>query len=158
MLHHVPEQDRRVTVEELCQRFNTSLEKGLTSEQAAEGLAKHGPNRISSGAATPRPAVVRRNGGRWTVTADQLTLGDVVEIQAGDKVPADVRIVQAEGDLRVDNSAFSGESEPKARGPGPMTDENPLETENLLLWTTVVTQGKCAGIVFAVGEKTIMRT
>ena len=88
----------------------------------------------------------------------QVEVGDVVELKAGDTVPADIRIVEAGPDLRVDNSGLTGESEPMVRGPGPMSDENPLETKNLLLWTAVVTQGTCTGIVYAVGDNTVNGT
>ena len=45
----------------------------------------------------PQYAVVRRNGEKITVKAAELTLGDIVEIKFGDRVPADLRVIEARG-------------------------------------------------------------
>merc|ERR1711910_163678 len=70
----------------------------------------------------PQYAVVRRNGEKITVKAAELTLGDIVEIKFGDRVPADLRVIEARG-FKVDNSSLTGESEPQSRGPE-FTNEN----------------------------------
>merc|ERR1712226_1812676 len=77
----------------------------------------------------PQYAVVRRNGEKITVKAAELTLGDIVDIKFGDRVPADLRVIEARG-FKVDNSSLTGESEPQTRSPE-FTNENPLETRNL---------------------------
>ena len=51
----------------------------------------------------PQYAVVRRNGEKITVKAAELTLGDIVEIKFGDRVPADLRVIEARG-FKVKNS------------------------------------------------------
>ena len=38
----------RVSLEELCKRFNTNIESGLTKEQVAEGQKEHGPNQVKT--------------------------------------------------------------------------------------------------------------
>ena len=45
----------------------------------------------------PQYAIVRRNGEKITVKAAELTLGDIVEIKFGDRVPADLRVIEARG-------------------------------------------------------------
>merc|ERR1712213_40689 len=96
----------------------------------------------------PQYAVVRRNGEKITVKAAELTLGDIVEIKFGDRVPADLRVIEARG-FKVDNSSLTGESEPQTRSPE-FTNENPLETRNLAFFSTNAVEGTCVGMVFII--------
>merc|ERR1719249_625737 len=103
----------------------------------------------------PQYALVRRNGGeKLTVKAEDLTLGDIVEIKFGDRCPADLRILEARG-LKVDNSSLTGESEPQTRTPE-FTHENPLETKNLAFFSTNAVEGTAVGIVVNIGDNTVM--
>jgi len=103
----------------------------------------------------PQFALVRRNGGeKITVKAEELTLGDIVEIKFGDRCPADLRILEARG-LKVDNSSLTGESEPQARSPE-FTHENPLETKNLAFFSTNAVEGTAVGMVVNIGDNTVM--
>jgi len=103
----------------------------------------------------PQFALVRRNGGeKITVKAEELTLGDIVEIKFGDRCPADLRIIEARG-LKVDNSSLTGESEPQARSPE-FTHENPLETKNLAFFSTNAVEGTAVGMVVNIGDNTVM--
>merc|ERR1712055_1202615 len=103
----------------------------------------------------PQYALVRRNGGeKITVKAEDLTLGDIVEIKFGDRCPADLRILEARG-LKVDNSSLTGESEPQARSPE-FTHENPLETKNLAFFSTNCVEGTAVGMVVNIGDNTVM--
>merc|ERR1711970_416545 len=103
----------------------------------------------------PQYALVRRNGGeKVTVKADELTLGDIVEIKFGDRCPADLRVIEARG-FKVDNSSLTGESEPQARSPE-FTHENPLETKNLAFFSTNAVEGTCVGMVVNIGDNTVM--
>lgn len=87
----------------------------------------------------PQFALVIRDGTKLTMKAEELVIGDVVEVKFGDRVPADVRIIEARG-MKVDNSSLTGESEPQSRGPE-FTNENPLETKNLAFFSTNVVEG-----------------
>ena len=80
-----------------------------------------------------------RNGERRNLKAEQLVVGDLVEVKSGDRVPADIRILQAHG-FKVDNSSLTGESEPQSRGPE-LTNDNPLETRNLAFFSTYAVEG-----------------
>merc|ERR1712223_1462670 len=102
----------------------------------------------------PQYAVVRRNGEKITVKAAELTLGDIVEIKFGDRVPADIRVSE-DRQLHVDNSCLTGESEPQTRTPE-FTNENPLETRNLAFFSTNAVEGTCVGMVVNIGDNTVM--
>jgi len=102
----------------------------------------------------PQYALARRNGEKVTVPAAELTLGDVVEVKFGDRVPADLRIVEAR-QFKVDNSSLTGESEPQTRTPE-FTHENPLETKNLAFFSTNAVEGTAVGIVVNIGDNTVM--
>merc|ERR1712193_303074 len=102
----------------------------------------------------PQYAVVRRNGEKITLKAAELTLGDIVEIKFGDRVPADLRVIEARG-FKVDNSSLTGESEPQTRSPE-FTNENPLEARNLAFFSTNAVEGTCVGMVVNIGDNTVM--
>merc|ERR1712227_972837 len=102
----------------------------------------------------PQYALARRNGEKVTVPAAELTLGDVVEVKFGDRVPADLRVVEAR-QFKVDNSSLTGESEPQTRTPE-FTHENPLETKNLAFFSTNAVEGTAVGIVVNIGDNTVM--
>jgi len=102
----------------------------------------------------PQYALVRRNGEKITLKAEELTLGDVVEVKFGDRLPADLRILEAR-QFKVDNSSLTGESEPQARGPE-FTHENPLETKNLGFFSTNAVEGTAVGMVVNIGDNTVM--
>nr|CAD7423200.1 unnamed protein product [Timema monikensis] len=102
----------------------------------------------------PQFATVVREGEKITLRAEELVRGDVVEIKSGDRVPADVRIVECQG-LKVDNSSLTGESEPQSRSPE-CTNENPLETKNLAFFSTNCVEGLGKAIVISCGDNTVM--
>merc|ERR1711910_314274 len=102
----------------------------------------------------PQYALVRRDGEKVTITAAELTLGDIVEVKFGDRVPADLRVLEARG-FKVDNSSLTGESEPQARTPE-FTHDNPLETKNLAFFSTNAVEGTCVGMVVQIGDNTVM--
>merc|ERR1712233_216933 len=103
----------------------------------------------------PQYALVRRNNGeKLTIPAVELTLGDIVEIKFGDRIPADIRVIECSG-FKVDNSSLTGESEPQARSPE-FTHENPLETKNIGFFSTNAVEGTCVGMVVNIGDNTVM--
>lgn len=70
-------------------------------------------------------ATVPRDGRRQQIPAEQLVLGDIVVIEAGDRVPADLRLVQSKG-LRVEEAALTGESVPSDKDVAPVVENTPL--------------------------------
>ncbi|RNA10547.1 Na+ K+ ATPase alpha subunit, partial [Brachionus plicatilis] len=102
----------------------------------------------------PQQAVAVRNGEKRTLKAEELVVGDIIDVKFGDRVPADIRVIQAHG-FKVDNSSLTGESEPCARGPE-FTNENPLETKNIAFFSTNAVEGTCVGVVIRTGDRTVM--
>ncbi|XP_050440874.1 sodium/potassium-transporting ATPase subunit alpha isoform X2 [Adelges cooleyi] len=103
---------------------------------------------------TSQFAVVIRQGEALTLRAEDITLGDLVELKFGDRVPADLRIIESHS-LKVDNSSLTGESEPQSRTPE-YTHDDPLETKNLVFSTTHAVEGTGKGVVIACGDNTVM--
>ena len=62
--------------------------------------------------------------------------GDVVELKIGDRIPADIRIIKSK-ELKVDNSALTGESRPLLRTVDCTNLHEPLESKNLAFFGTV---------------------
>ncbi len=102
----------------------------------------------------PQYALCIRDGEKATLKAEELTIGDVVEVKFGDRIPADMRIIESRG-FKVDNSSLTGESEPQSRSPD-FTNENPLETKNLAFFSTNAVEGTAKGIVVNIGDNTVM--
>merc|ERR1712180_428496 len=223
----------RVSVDELCKRFETDINKGLTAAQAKKGIAEYGLNQLIPPPTTPewvkfcqnlfsgfacllwigailcflaygiqatayeeppddnlylgvvltavvtvtgifsyyqesksakimesfknlvpQYALVRRGGEKINIEAKDLTIGDICEVKFGDRIPADLRVLEARG-FKVDNSSLTGESEPQSRSPD-FTNENPLETKNLAFFSTNAVEGTCVGVVVHIGDNTVM--
>ncbi|XP_057338998.1 sodium/potassium-transporting ATPase subunit alpha isoform X2 [Microplitis mediator] len=102
----------------------------------------------------PQFATVLREGEKLTLRAEDIVLGDVVEVKFGDRIPADIRIIESRG-FKVDNSSLTGESEPQSRSPE-FTNENPLETKNLAFFSTNAVEGTAKGVVICCGDNTVM--
>uniref|UniRef100_F1KRT3 Sodium/potassium-transporting ATPase subunit alpha n=1 Tax=Ascaris suum TaxID=6253 RepID=F1KRT3_ASCSU len=102
----------------------------------------------------PTFALVIRNGEKRQIRAEDVALGDIVEVRGGDRVPADIRIISAHG-FKVDNSSLTGESEPQSRSQE-CTSENPLETKNLAFFSTNAVEGSAKGLVVCTGDRTVM--
>uniref|UniRef100_A0A8C6XNM9 Sodium/potassium-transporting ATPase subunit alpha n=1 Tax=Naja naja TaxID=35670 RepID=A0A8C6XNM9_NAJNA len=225
--------DHKLSIQDLEEKYGTSIIKGLTSARAAEILARDGPNALtppkstpeiikflkqmiggfsillwvgailcwiafgiqyyqnvassfdnlylgvvlalvviltgmfayyqeakstnimaSFGKMIPQQALVFRDAEKREIPADQLVVGDIVEIKGGDRIPADIRLIQSQG-CKVDNSSLTGESEPQSRS-CEFTHENPLETKNIGFYSTTCLEGTATGIVINTGDNTII--
>merc|ERR1712227_116652 len=102
----------------------------------------------------PQFALVVRNNEKVNLHAEELVVGDVIEVKFGDRVPADIRVVSAHG-FKVDNSSLTGESEPQSRS-ADFTNDNPLETKNLAFFSTNAVEGTAVGMVVNIGDNTVM--
>ena len=100
-------------------------------------------------------ATVYRDGQRQDIDAANLVVGDVVFLEAGDNVPADLRIVSADN-LRIEESALTGETNSVIKTDEALTDPDvPLaDRVNMAYSSTSVTSGSGIGIVVATGEQT----
>ncbi|KAG8181916.1 hypothetical protein JTE90_012471 [Oedothorax gibbosus] len=102
----------------------------------------------------PQYATIIREGQKYTIPAEGVVAGEIVEVKGGDRIPADIRIISASA-CKVDNSSLTGESEPQSRSPE-LTNDNPLETKNLAYFSTNCVEGTCRGIVINTGDRTVM--
>jgi len=102
----------------------------------------------------PPETIVIRNGEERKMDATKLVVGDVVKVELGKKIPADLRIIDSVG-MKVDNSSLTGETELLARTPDGI-NENPLETKNIAFFSTLCKEGTGKGIVFATGDRTFI--
>lgn len=99
-------------------------------------------------------AMVLRDGSQLTLNAEQLVVGDVVLLQSGDRVPADLRLIRVKG-LQVQESALTGESMAVEKRVHPLKEETPLgDRLNMAYSGTLVTHGQGRGIVVATGPET----
>jgi magnesium-transporting ATPase (P-type) len=99
-------------------------------------------------------ATVLRDGQRLTVAAESLVPGDLVLLQSGDKVPADLRLIEARG-LRIDESVLTGESVPVEKSVAPAAPDAPLgDRLGMVHSGTLVTYGQGVGVVTATGTRT----
>lgn len=99
----------------------------------------------------PSDCIVIRNGVPTQITANKLVVGDIVKINLGNKVPADLRLIQVSNDLKFDRAVLTGESE-AVDGTTACTDDNILESKNIALMGTHVVNGNGLGIVILTGE------
>ncbi len=99
-------------------------------------------------------ATVLRQGEKKRIPSTDLVPGDIVLLQAGDKVPADLRMLHIR-DLQVDESALTGESVPVEKIVEPLARETILtERVNMAYGSSMVTYGRGTGIVVASGDHT----
>ncbi len=120
-----------------------SFVQELQAERAVEELAKYLPQR----------ARVQRDGAVTEVDATQLVRGDIVLIQEGDRIAADIRLLN--GAIEVDMSALTGESVPALRSAAIVDANVPLlSAQELVFSGTSCTGGEARGVVFATGMAT----
>ena len=100
-------------------------------------------------------ATVYRDGERQDIDAANLVVSDVVFLEAGDNVPADLRIISADN-LRIEESALTGETNSVIKTDEPIADDHvPLADQvNMAFASTSVTSGSGIGIVVATAENT----
>ncbi len=204
-----------IPAEEALDRLESRPE-GLTEAEAAERLARHGPNRLEVGGGRPwwlrlalqfhntliyvliaagalsflmghgvdaavifgvvlvnaligfvqegkaekaleairglidPQASVIRDGARRSVPAHEVVPGDVVWLEAGDRAPADLRLLRARGGLRIDEAALTGESVPVEKSERPAPEGAALGDRNSMAYSgTLVAAGSGTGVVAA---------
>ena len=118
-----------------------------------QGKAESAMNALQSMLKTS--ARVRRDGTEVKIDADQVVVGDVVLLSAGDDVCADGRIIEATS-LQIDESALTGESVPASKSVAVVTDTNPVlgDQSNMAFMNTPVTHGSGVMIVIGTGADT----
>jgi P-type E1-E2 ATPase len=101
----------------------------------------------------PRASVLR-GGERRSVDGETLVQGDIVLLEAGDKVPADLRLIQARG-LQVQEAILTGESVPVEKHTPPVAANAPVADRSCMTFSgTLVTAGQGRGVVVGTGAAT----
>lgn len=102
----------------------------------------------------PPKAMVWRNGKKKEVTAKELVPGDIVEVNIGDNIPADMVIIKS-NEMKVNNASLTGESEELLRIPEE-NSRNIFESPNVAFFGTACTNGSGTGVVFKTGDHTVI--
>jgi Mg2+-importing ATPase len=115
------------------------------SEQALKALTQY----------TTSQAKVMRNGEQILVPVDQLVPGDIVKLQPGDIIPADLRLLEV-SNLLLDESILTGESEPAVKSVEALSDSKlPIhKITNIAFSATNVVRGEGVGVIIATGSST----
>ncbi len=100
--------------------------------------------------------MVLRDGGVKRIPSSGLVPGDIVVLEGGDKIPADVRFIET-SNLHVDESSLTGESVPVEKNTAVVQGENlvPGDQRNMGFSGTYLTQGTAKSIVVETGERTV---
>lgn len=101
-------------------------------------------------------ALVERDGHRRSINAEGVVRGDRVALEAGARVPADLRLLEAAA-LRIDESALTGESVPVEKTTAPLpADRGPSDRTNMAYRGTLIVHGRGVGAVTATGSATAL--
>jgi magnesium-transporting ATPase (P-type) len=99
-------------------------------------------------------AQVLRDGKRREIPAEELVPGDIVFLASGDKVPADLRLIDVRS-LRVEEAALTGESVPVEKGVEAVAEDASLGDRSCMAYSgTLVAYGQAAGLVVGTGANT----
>lgn len=100
-------------------------------------------------------ALVLRDGKKITIPSHELVPGDIIFLETGHFVPADARVLTSVN-LRIDESALTGESHPVEKEAGPILAEDTMlgDRKNMVPSTGIVTFGRGTGVVTAIGMQT----
>ncbi|KAF4573612.1 hypothetical protein EYR36_008130 [Pleurotus pulmonarius] len=102
----------------------------------------------------PSDVLVTRDGQSFKIPAAELVFGDIVHIALGNKVPADLRLIETSSDLKFDRSALTGESN-AIPASVEATDPNFMETRNMALQGTLCVSGSGQGVCVGLGDSTV---
>ncbi|XP_025075670.1 sodium/potassium-transporting ATPase subunit alpha-like [Pogonomyrmex barbatus] len=103
----------------------------------------------------PQRAKVLRDGERKELLATELVVGDIVLLETGDRVPADIRILECQG-LKVDNASITGESIPLIRTANIPQTGSVIQAKNMVFYSTNIVEGSGKGVVVTCGDHTVM--
>ena len=103
----------------------------------------------------PPMCTVVRDGKETSILSAKVVPGDLLSIKEGQRIPADIRITQVNG-MKVDNSSLTGETEALNRSEKCDQPDKILETKNVAFFGTLCKQGLGKGIVFNIGDNTVI--
>jgi magnesium-transporting ATPase (P-type) len=121
---------------------------GFIQEGKAEKALESIRNMLSAEARTVRGTATRM------LPAEQLVPGDIVLLESGDKIPADLRLADVKN-LRTEEAALTGESMPVDKSTEPVSENSTVGDRNCMAFSgTMVVSGRAAGVVVATGGET----
>ena len=121
---------------------------GFLQEGKAEKALESIRDMLSADARTLRGGETR------IVPAEELVPGDIVLLESGDKIPADLRLVDVKN-LRTEEAALTGESVPAEKSAGPVAQNATVgDRDNMAFSGTLVVSGRASGVVIATGAET----
>ncbi|WP_344631913.1 HAD-IC family P-type ATPase [Streptomyces glaucosporus] len=135
---------------------DAALVAGITGASALVGAVQRVRTDRALAELFARSAIgarVRRGGTERLVAAGDLVPGDVVVLRSQEVVPADCRLLQADG-LEVDESSLTGESLPVAKDPAPVVAAQIADRRSMLYEGTTVSAGTAVAVVVATGSAT----
>lgn len=103
-------------------------------------------------------AIVKRNNNIQVINSKELTIGDIVILEEGAKIPADLLLIET-NELKIDESSLTGESEPISKSAN-YNNQIPLDTKNrkfesnIAYMDSTVIKGNAIGVVFSIGMNT----
>uniref|UniRef100_A0A674HAT1 Calcium-transporting ATPase n=1 Tax=Taeniopygia guttata TaxID=59729 RepID=A0A674HAT1_TAEGU len=156
--------------EDLARALNVDLQTGLSEISVLQRRSKHGWNEFSVentealpeyrseksleelNKLVPPECNCLREGKLQHLLARELVPGDIIYLSVGDRVPADLRLIEVT-DLLVDESSFTGEAEPCNKTEGVLLEAGDITTlSNVVFMGTLVRYGKGKGVVIGTGE------
>ena len=105
---------------------------------------------------TAPQAIVRRDGKTLEISAKEVTVGDIILLDAGRIVPADIRLIESQ-ELQIEESALTGESVPTKKNANEIFSDPKTtigDQKNMAFMSTVVTAGRGVGVVVNIGLST----
>ncbi|ORY48171.1 calcium-transporting P [Rhizoclosmatium globosum] len=130
----------------LTRRFRFAFVQEYRSEKSLEAL-----NTL-----LPHYCKVVRNSTQIKILAEELVPGDICHFSAGDRIPADIRLI-TENHLELDESSLTGETHPRRKHVNVINANiaPPLaERDNIAFMGTLVRNGNCSGVVVGTGKRT----
>ncbi|MBR3001354.1 MAG: magnesium-translocating P-type ATPase [Oscillospiraceae bacterium] len=100
-------------------------------------------------------SVTRKGVGRYEIPMEDVVVGDIVHLAAGDMVPADARVLNA-NDLFINESSLTGESEPAEKFSAPLPEAAKGVLKNMVYMGSTVVSGSATCLVVAVGNSTMI--
>ncbi|MGX6592801.1 magnesium-translocating P-type ATPase [Cetobacterium ceti] len=103
-------------------------------------------------------SLITRNNILKEIPVDEIVVGDLITLKAGDIIPADIRLIQSK-DFFISQSSLTGESDPIEKFSSDTSiNISPLESKNLVFMGSNVVSGSAKGIVIATGDDSILGT
>jgi magnesium-transporting ATPase (P-type) len=137
--------------------INSSVIFAVVIINALIGLLQEGKaeNALAAvGASLPNTALVIREEAKQTIAVSELVPGDIVFLETGDRVPADLRIIESHN-LRIEESLLTGESVPVEKNSNPvLIQATTTEQSSMMFSGTAVVNGRAVGVVVTTGAST----